>query len=167
MKKLLVLVVLLGVIQTADAQEKNIIKTNPIGLAFGNFNIAYERAVSDASSLQFGGNFFFKLFGTDVSGFGLNAAYRYYVTHNSRVNPEGFFVGPRLAFNTFTESSSDASVSTMGIGGLIGYQWVFDINLTLDLGAGPTYLFVVTDAGATETFDGFVPNLILAIGYNF
>lgn len=151
-----------------DGGKPNIIKTNPIGLAFGSFNVTYEHALGQSSSFQVGGNFFSKIFGTEVSGFGIEAGYRYYITNANKPAPEGFYVGPRVGYNSFTEKSTDAKASTIGIGALIGYQWITKVGVTIDLGAGPTYLIATgSDDATTTTFDGFVPNLTFAIGFNF
>ena len=47
----------------AQADLPNIIKINPISLAFGNFNLSYQRALSDASALQIGANYWYKILG--------------------------------------------------------------------------------------------------------
>jgi len=169
-KKLTVLVLglfLSGVTMAQDSPTKNkIIKTNPIGLAFGNINLTYEMALSNATSFQVGGNFFTKILGTEVSGFGINGGFRYYITNATKPAPQGFYVGPRVAYNSFTEKSTDEKATTLGIGALIGYQWIFGSGVTLDLGAGPTYLFA-SDSSTTGDFTGIIPNITFAIGFNF
>lgn len=170
-KQLLLLAVGVMIFSASVAQDgakPNIIKTNPIGLAFGSFNVTYEHALNQATSFQIGGNFFSKIFGTEVSGFGVEAGYRFYITNSAKPAPEGFYVGPRVSYNSFTEKATDSKASTIGIGALIGYQWITKVGVTIDLGAGPTYLIATGSSDDTSTsFDGFVPNLTFAIGYNF
>jgi len=155
-----------GVSFAQDTPGQSIIKTNPIGLAFGNINLTFERALNNSSSFQVGANFFTKILGTDVSGIGFNAGYRFYITNAKKPAPEGFYVGPRFAYNSFKEKSTDISASTIGIGAMLGYQWVFDSGVTLDLGAGPTYL-IAGESTTTVSFEGLVPNISFAVGYNF
>lgn len=172
MKKILASVVLalvfsgVAMAQDEEPAPSNIIKTNPIGLAFGNINLTYEMALSQALSFQVGGNFFTRILGTEVSGFGINGGVRFYMTNKTKPAPEGFYVGPRVAFNSFTEKATDENVTTLGIGALIGYQWIFSSGVSLDLGAGPTYLFA-GDNGSTNDFSGIVPNISFAVGYAF
>jgi len=159
----------------ARAQDSNqttgqsIIKTNPIGLMFGSINLTYERALSQSTSFQIGGNFFNKILGIPVSGIGVNVGYRYYITNATKPSPEGFYIGPALSYNSLTESSTDVTVSTVGVGAIIGYQWVFKSRVTLDLGAGPTYIMGVGSTTTTTiaSFEGFAPNLSFAVGFNF
>ncbi len=159
---------LLGVGQAqAPAQ---LIKTNPIGLAFGNFNAFYEKALNESSSFVVGGRVIFKLLGTDVSGFGFNGEYRYYITNKTRPAPSGFYIGPSVSFNNFTDKSaaSNPKISTFGIGGIIGYQWIWGSGVVLDIGIGPQYSVIVAEGdGSTEDFSGFLPRVVLAVGYAF
>jgi len=41
--------------------QSNVIKTNPLALAFGDFNATYERVLNNSSSLQISGHYMFKL----------------------------------------------------------------------------------------------------------
>lgn len=61
MKKLFISLALLCVVMGSGAQT-NIIKTKPIGFAFGNFNATYERVISSSSSLVFKGQYNYNLF---------------------------------------------------------------------------------------------------------
>jgi len=163
----------LCVTYTASAQNveyegnlPNVLKINPISLAFGNFNLSYQRALNNASAIQVGANYWYRLFGTDVSGFGIRGGYQFFITNRAKAAPEGFYIGPQLSFNGFSVSETDESVTSVGIGLLLGYQWVWDSGVTLDLGAGPIYQFA-NDENTDESFDGFLPNITIAVGYNF
>lgn len=37
--------------------QSNVIKTNPLALAFGDFNATYERVLNNSSSLQISGHY--------------------------------------------------------------------------------------------------------------
>ena len=153
---------------SGEAQANpNIIKVNPIGFAFGVFNLSYERAISNSSSLQFGGLFYQSLLGTDVNGFGLRASYRYYITNATRPSPEGFYTGLTTSYNNLTEDATDEEVSAFGIGLLLGYQWVWNSGVALDLGIGPTYLIDTGSSDTAEFESGITPNVVIALGYNF
>lgn len=148
--------------------QDQIVKTNPLGLAFGNFNAIYEKALNEKSSVSAGASYLYRLLGTDVTGFGLNTEYRYYITNATKPAPAGFYVGPSFGFRNFSEKNVDGSISLIGIGGTIGYQWVWDSGVSLDLGAGPQYSIIIAESdGSTEDFSGFLPRLVFAIGYAF
>lgn len=55
MKKLLISFALFTLFFGVKAQT-NVITTNPIGLAFGNFNANYEKVLNSSSSLVFRGS---------------------------------------------------------------------------------------------------------------
>jgi len=101
-----------------------------------------------------------------VTGFGVRGGYQFFVTSRIKSSPEGFYVGPHLSYNSLTEKSTDTSVSTTGIGLMLGYQWIWKSGLTLDLGIGPMYTFA-SESETDESFEGFLPNVTIAIGYNF
>ncbi len=56
MKKVLVVIAMLALGFTANAQ-KNVIKANPLGLAFGVGDFSYERVVSDNQAFEIGLSF--------------------------------------------------------------------------------------------------------------
>jgi len=153
-----------------DAEENlpNIIKLNPISMAFGNINLIYQRAIGKSSAIQIGGNYWYRFLGTEVSGFGIRGGYQFFVTGRTKTAPEGFYVGPHLSFNSLKERSTDVptSATTYGVGLMLGYQWVWKSGLSLDLGVGPMYTFAQED-GTDNTFEGFLPNIMIGIGYNF
>ena len=178
MKNVLSLATLLLIISfTAFSQEDqsndetaypNIVKINPISFAFGNLNISYERALSSSSSVQFGINYWYRILGEEVRGFGVRGGYRFFLTGRSeRVKaPEGFYVGPLLSFNSLKDRNSDESATAFGVGAMIGYQWVWASGIALDVGAGPVYQFAQETSSGTS-YEGFLPNITIALGYNF
>lgn len=150
----------------------NVIKTNPIGLAFGNFNATYEKVLNTKSSVLFSANYMYKLFGEDISAGGLGAGYRYYFTHAKRMVPTGFWVNPEAAFafgSVKTNQGNKANINTISFGAQIGYQWAWDSGFTLDLGIGPHYTILNGDLDNTsfDTTNRILPAATLAIGYAF
>ena len=169
--KLLLMSLLITLSTTGFAQQANfVLKANPIGLAFGNFNLTYEKPLDAKSSIGIGANYFFKLLGTDVSGFGVNGEYRFYITHAKKESPEGFYVGPSASFSyvSVNDDFSDFSTSTIGIGATVGYQFLWDNRIVLDLGLGPQYsIMIANNDGEAYDFSGFLPRLTIAVGYAF
>ncbi|KAA3640558.1 MAG: DUF3575 domain-containing protein, partial [Bacteroidetes bacterium] len=149
--------------------QSNVIKANPIGLAFGNFNATYEKVLNDASSVLVKGSYRYSLFGIDVSTFGIGAGYRFYITNKNKPAPGGFYVQPQASFSGGSVGDSGASYTSFGVGAELGYQWVWDSGFVLDLGLGPNYTVLsgeVDDFGR-DSAGGILPSATLAIGYAF
>lgn len=168
MKKLILSLAFVAFAFSLNAQS-NVIKTNPLGLAFGNFNATYERVFGTTSSLLIRGQYMYKLLGADVSLAGAGLGYRYYFTHAKKPVPAGFYVNPQLAFSfgkVNDETEGNYSASTIGFGAEIGYQWVWESGFVLDLGIGPMY--TIAKGGDSENeLNGIVPSATVAIGYAF
>ncbi len=177
MKKFLLILLFCTTTYVAmQAQERrNIIKTAPVSLAFGNFNVGYERVLNASSSVLVKANYFYQLGGIKVNTFGAGVAYRYYFTHKKVEVPTGFYINPQAGFAfgspSDDEDTESASFSTFSLGAELGYQWAWDSGFTLDLGAGPNFTFLGGDyedidfsySGATV----ILPSLTVAIGYAF
>ncbi len=168
MKKLILSLAFVAFAFSLNAQS-NVIKTNPLGLAFGNFNATYERVLGTTSSILIRGQYMYKLLGVDVSLAGAGLGYRYYFTNAKKPVPAGFYVNPQLAFSfgkVNDETEGDYSATTIGFGAELGYQWVWESGFVLDLGIGPMYTFA--KGGESEnSLDGIVPSATIAIGYAF
>lgn len=171
MKKLTLAIMLVALIFTTEsfAQERTkVVKTNPLGLAFGNFNVTYEMVTNESSSLLFDVSYMYKLFGINVNTFGVGAAYRYYFTHASKEIPTGFYVNPQAGLS-FGSTEGDVGFTTIQIGAELGYQWAWESGFTLDLGIGPNYTIIsgdVDNVGFNST-SGILPSATLAVGYAF
>jgi len=166
-KKFLSLFVALSFIGFLSAQ-KSVVKTNPIGLAFGNLNAKYETALNSKTSILVGANYFYKLFGVSVNSFGLDGEYRFFFTNKKKNVPEGFYIGPSVGVNFINQKDIDYSATSLGIGATLGYQWIWDSGFVLDLGLGPQYTTVLSESGtSTTSFSGVLPRLSFAIGYAF
>lgn len=160
---------------TASYGQTQVLKMNPLGFAFGFFNLRYEKALNTKTSFQVGGNFYSRKFGdVKTTGFGLDVEYRFYITNKKKNVPEGFYIGPNAGFDfnktEDTDTSDGATFSLFGIGATIGYQWIWDSGFALELGMGPQYSILAGKGdGLDETVDyeGFLPRLVFAIGYAF
>ena len=157
-------------VNSFSKERTNVIKANPLGLAFGNFNATYEKVLNSKSSVLFSGNYMFKLLGADVSVGGLGVGYRYYFTHAKTEVPTGFWVMPqaRFAFGSLKDKQGvKESITTFSVGAEVGYQWAWSNGFTLDLGIGPNYTMVNGNKTNLETTSRILPSLTLAIGYAF
>lgn len=159
-----------------QAQDR-VVKTSPLSLLFGNFNAKYEQKLTDKTSFLVGANYLYKFLGQDVSTFGLDGEYRFFVTNKKKDVPEGFYAGPSLSFNYGSYNFEDiigggeegsGNYSTLGVGVTLGYQWIFESGVALDLGAGPQYNVGLSNSG-DDGFDvsGVSPRILLAVGYAF
>ena len=150
--------------------QSNVIKTNPLALAFGSFNATYERVVSPSSSILIRGQYMFKLLGKDVSLGGFGLGYRYYITHAKKPVPGGFYITPQGSYSFGSvkdEDDTKTGASTFGLGAELGYQWAWESGFVLDLGIGPMYHFLSGTGDADGKTSGIFPSATLAIGYSF
>lgn len=148
----------------------NVVKANPIGLALGNFNVTYEKMISQSSSFLVSGSYAYKLLGSDVNTFGIGAGYRYYFTHAKTPIPSGFWVTPKVGFElgSVKDNGTNHSISAFSIGAELGYQWAFQNGFVIDLGIGPNFTTIKTDDSATlDKLSGILPSMTLSIGYAF
>ncbi len=150
----------------------NVVKTNPIGLAFGNFNVTYEATLNSKSSILFSASYMYKLLGIDISAGGVGIGYRYYFTHAKRAVPEGFWIMPEgiFAFGSVKNSNNNREgIKTLSCGAQLGYQWTWDSGFSLDLGIGPRYTFLSGDLKDTDftSTSVILPAVTLAIGFAF
>lgn len=174
MRKIALILVLFAASLSAQAQ-KNIIKTNPVSLAFGNFNVDYERVISESSSFTASASYMYKLLGLEVAAGGLGLGYRYYITHAKKDIPNGFYVNPFVSANAGGLNFLGDSVKffNFGVAASLGYQWVWDSGFALDLGAGPFLNMMKTSANVNingtlkDSNVGISPYLRVAIGYAF
>ena len=155
MKKILVLLAFIALGINVNAQSATL-KTSPGALAFGFFNACYEKVISDKASFQISGIAFFNFGDFDGTAFGLNAGYRRYITKKEA--PRGFYIMPQ------TEFLLGEDATAIGIGADLGYQWIWESGLVLDIAVGPNYYHGLSD-DINEEFEGFSPRIVLAVGY--
>lgn len=147
MKKVLFAAALVVAATSLKAQDagrpQNAVKINPLSLIFATGNIAYERAVSENSSVQLG--LFYSgvsISGLKYTGLGLTPEYRIYVAGNKQPL-NGVYVGPFVRYQSFTlkdkDSDSEAKFTSFGGGAIIGWEKTWASGFVLDLFAGPAY----------------------------
>lgn len=174
MKKVLLVIAMVAGAFTANAQ-KNVIKANPLALAFGSFEVGYERVVSDNSSIELAVAYSSLKVNTtggqsDVKadGFGAEGKYKFYFADNT---PRGWYAAPVVSYSSTSLDSNGekGDFSYFGAGAVAGYQWVFgggDSGFALDLNFGAQYASVSTSGAINSTsIDGFLPKLGLSLGY--
>jgi hypothetical protein len=145
-------------------------------------SLTYERAFSDNISGQL--NFFYtfggKIGDTQLSGFGITPEFRYYP---SGERMRGFHLTPFIRYqsftlkteytdtdpNTFLTKNEEAKATLTGIGGglLVGYQWLFGERISLDLFAGPAYISTSVKYEDTGSEDRFETGFIDGFGVRF
>ena len=148
---------------SAAAQQTQALKIGPLGFLFGNYNLRYERAIGEKSSVQIGANYFdYELFDDDITGFGVDLSYRYYFKEAI----EGGYVSPAANFDFL--SVGDFNYSTLGLGATVGYQWVAGGGFLVDLGLGYGYNFEVSkDDDLIEDYNRGGVRFTFALGYAF
>lgn len=150
-----------------QAQDRNnILKTNVIGYFNGQYQLVYERALTPNFSAQLSGGVIASqsegasiINGTEYkyenqrSGFIAIPEVRWYPGANQM---EGFFIGAFGRFRQVTNDLSDLSTpkgsegiaqdlsrerknTALGGGMTVGFQWISDGGITLDLFVGPQY----------------------------
>ncbi len=159
------------------AQERpNNLKINLLSPVVRTFSIFYERAITKDKSAQLG--FFYtdvKLSSFNISGLGITPEFRFYLA-NSKENstkqaPEGFYLAPFVRFQRFTISddqidaqtgfASRAKLNTLGGGLCVGYQFLSQKGITVDLFAGPSY-----NAGTIRAEVGNIGTLPFSAGFS-
>lgn len=169
MKRVILSLVFIGFAFGINAQS-NVIKTNPLGLAFGNFNATYERVFGTTSSVLIKGQYLYSLFGEKVNLAGFGLGYRYYFTHAKKPVPGGFYLNPQASISIGTvknDADESYSATIISFGAELGYQWVWESGFVLDLGIGPSYTIGKGETSEDADLEGILPSATLAIGYAF
>ncbi len=176
-KLILASLLIIGFAYAANAQ-RNVIKTNPIGMLFGYFPIGLEHTFDEHSSMDIGLRFTWQdasLNGVGKTFFGVGgyAAYRYYFG-TSDPAPRGFYLSPLVSYNysTASDAGETGHFTTLNFSGLVGYQWVFPKTalkgFALDLAGGVAYYNTTSSDNVFNVgIDSYGPNIRLAIGYAF
>lgn len=181
MKKVLVAAALLVAVSGLKAQDRgaqNAIKLNPLSLIFATGNIAYERAVSENSSVQLG-VFYSGVSISDLkyTGLGITPEYRFYFAGNKQAM-NGVYVGPFVRYQSFTlkdkNSNDEAKFTSFGGGATIGWEKTWASGFVLDIFAGPAYNSGKvkektgnTDFDVAGSIDGFGLRTGITLGFAF
>jgi hypothetical protein len=160
MKKSIFGIFIIGAFMIAHSAgaQSNAVKINILSPIFSTFNIAYEHAITESSSIQLG------FYATAASvgdvkynGIGITPEFRFYLSDTPA--PQGFYVAPFMRYQSVKledeNTSSEATLSTFGGGVLIGKQWIFKKRVTLDLFIGPSYSSGKVKASSGSTSDDF------------
>jgi hypothetical protein len=180
MKKVLLAATLLVAATALKAQDgpQNAIKLNPLSLVFATGNVAYERAVSENSSVQLG--IFYSgasIAGLKYTGLGITPEYRIYFAGN-RAALNGVYVGPFVRYQSFTlkdkDTDDEAKFTSFGGGAVIGWEKTFSSNFVLDIFVGPQFNSgKIKEKSGNETFDvagsidGFGLRTGITLGFAF
>jgi hypothetical protein len=171
-KQLFVVALLCAIAFSATAQQA--VKLGPLGFLFGNYNLRYEKAISEKGSFQVGVNYYdYELFGAKSTGFGLDAAYRNYFKEAIK----GAYIAPAVGFQTNKTSSGSTlgsstvdglGYSLLNLGATVGYQWVAGGGFVTDLGLGYGYSMELgKDDQLLSDYGGGGVKFTFAIGYAF
>jgi len=183
MKKVLFATALLVAVSSGlKAQDEggfqNAIKLNPLSLVFATGNVAYERAVSENSTIQLG--VFYSgvsISGLKYSGLGITPEYRIYFAGNRQAF-NGVYVGPFVRYQSFTlkdkDTDDEAKFTSFGGGAVIGWEKAWASGFLLDLFVGPAYNKgkVKEKSGGQEfdvagSIDGFGVRTGITLGFAF
>lgn len=156
-------------------EVKNVVKINPLGAIFGSANLAYERAVTEKSSIVIAPSFgFLSSAGFKYTTYGLGAEYRFYFS-KEKAAPAGFYGAPGVGYSfgqaksTESDGTEKTSVSGVNVKGIVGYQWIWNSGFSLDLNGGIQYVnFKFSDSDFSGTpLSGILPTLGFSLGYAF
>ena len=180
MKKILLLAVFILGLGPVSFAQSNAVKLNVPSLFVATLSGAYERQLTEATSLQLGGfGTRLNIFSVDFSGYGITPEFRYYPGGEAL---NGFFVGPYLRYQQLTAAKevngtpSSIRLTTYG-GGLVGgYHAHLGQTVSLEpyLGLGYNSPSVSIRSGTAASsdynlsvFSGFAFRPGLALGVRF
>lgn len=129
---------------------------NALALVFGGLHGEIEQVVSSSMSWFFGPALAYGSAGDDsLIGIGLTTGLRFFPSGGGA--PAGFWIGPQAIaqFNFATIDDKSVSGGSYGIGGLLGYTWVFDSAFTLSLGGGLQFYKAAINLDGGDLFEGF------------
>jgi len=175
MKKLVVcmaaMAILAGSIGVSAQTKTNMLSTNPLGIVFGVFNLEYQKALGEKTSIGISAMYWKPpLIKLNVLGATLS------FTIFSKSAFHGFFVKPLvdigyaswkistldLIAGTTTETKS--SGISFGLGAVAGYRWLWNSGFSLGLGGGVAY--TLGDYGGLD-FGGISPKALFDLGWAF
>jgi hypothetical protein len=163
---------------SAQRQQNNALKMNPVSLLVKTGNISYERAISKNQSIQLGAFYSgFSVEDVTYSGFGITPEYRFYFGGQKQAL-NGGYVAPYVRYQDFTiekaTEKAKADFTTLGGGAIIGWQKTWSSGFIVDVFAGPSYNHLEFDVKENaEEFDvkssikGFTLRTGITIGFTF
>ncbi|HRP02317.1 MAG TPA: hypothetical protein PLE30_06685 [Candidatus Kapabacteria bacterium] len=100
------------------------ITVNPIGLAFGLFNVTYEQALTPENSFTAG--IVYWGYG-GWTAFGASASYRWYLFQDDEKMLKGLSFGPLVNLGMWSyENNTYSSSTSLGVGAELAYKWIID-----------------------------------------
>ncbi len=159
MKKVFLISILLSF--TFVEAQTNIVKVNPLGLAFGIANAGYEFTIADKQSITISGAYFKESGNQDVAnvdGYGANVLYNFYFSAD-KVAPKGFHIAPGIG--VFFLSNSTDNLSVLSLNATAGHQWILWEHFAIDVFAQYSYLTKTSLSGVNSSNIG----LGLSLGY--
>jgi len=181
MKKLLLGIVGLFMF-TGLFSQKNVIGINTLAFAMGEYQLYYERGITENISIRAGIPLLFisQSYSDDVasgdisiSAFGIIPEMRYYFSGNS---PKGFYLAPYAVFRRYSLSlkgtttqsifsndpiesvSGKYGITMMGLGILPGYQFLIGKIITIDINLGFGFYNISSGNGNYTTSSGTKTN---------
>ena len=168
---------LLTIVSLGYPNEKNLLSTEVLPLLSGVINASYEKAVSEKSSFSIGAGFLkYSLPDWELSGTAIKTSYKIFPSKNAL---RGLYIGPTIgiisisAKHTYDEvrttetgdtvvetKTSSANGSFFGIGGCLGYRWIWTNHVALDL-----YLSIGSISGEIKVGGERAPFGGTSIGY--
>lgn len=189
MKKVVCIITSFITILSITAQEKistfepsNIIKIAPLNLLLNNYQLSFESIYKEKRSFEILLNYSYrddlKVYDVKKSAFFESADrheaeiltnYRFY-TSKKILAGKGFYFGPSVSYTyTYTKTRmTDYNFSTIGLGGITGYQILFGKNkslISLDINITPQYRFLVNNNH--HMGDQFFIPLGIKLGYRY
>lgn len=161
------------------------IKTNPISmLVFGSVPVSAEYVINDNIGTEVTFSYLYQFFGEEINGFSGKALLKYYFGPN--IGGDRFYGAAYLHFSGFSGEDTDMNPDTyedvtstykyneMGLGFAIGFKWVSEKGILLDIGGGVGRNFIggyeYNNPEYPISKDDFMPiNFLgrLSIGYRF
>lgn len=139
----------------AEGKFVNLV-TNPLGLAFGVFNV---RGDFNLGAFTLGPEI---VFGSNSGQSIFNVGARFNLFFNGEANTQGWLLGSSLAY------ASSEGLSAFAITALAEYLWMWDGGFNIGLGAGIAYYSFDADRVVSGfAFDGILPALEFTLGYAF
>ncbi|MCX6214608.1 OmpA family protein [Spirosoma sp.] len=140
---------------------RSIIKYAPLS------NFGYEHVLNNKHSLY--GSISLYSLGLGVTALGLKGEYRFYglIKDSPKSAPEGFWVAPTVLYWQLSDRALDGYVDRLSIvqlGGIAGYQWIFNKKISLEPALGLSLTAVGVDSDYSLGA-GFLPLFALRVGY--
>lgn len=156
-QKLINIFFLIGFISFGYSNEKKLLSTDVLPLLEGVVNVTYEIAQNEKSSLSFGGGVLkYSVPNWEFSGTAIEVSYKIFP---SKTALKGMYYGPvagvlsisaKYEYEdviitengdvTIEKKTEQASGTFLGIGGYLGYRWIWTNRVALDLYASISYI---------------------------